>query len=162
MSEDVATDAQRAGGRAHQAPVPSALSRYGRFYAPGAMLCVAITGVPLFEQTPEREEIGRLGDFTSMWAEDTDESSLGIIVCLVLAGLLVAATFSRSRGFWLPLAIALWTVLPMVMLLAKLGYRDPKPDLSAMGSLGLGLMVALMLIAVAHTIHAVLVRRWPG
>lgn len=158
MSEDIRAAAQPAVRTAHDTAAPSALLLYGRFYGPMAMLCVAMTGVPLFAQTPEREEVGRFGDFTSMWAEDTDQASLGIVVCLVLAGLLVAATFSRSRGFWLPLAIALWTVLPMVMLLVKLGYTDPKPALSPLGSLGLGLMVGMMLIAVVHTIHALLAR----
>lgn len=133
-------------------PAPVVLL-YGRFYGPMALLGLAITFVPLF--APVVEDDGRVvRSYGSMWETGGDAPALGLLASFILVGLLVAATLSRSGGFGLPLAIAVWTWLPLLMLVSKFGIRDPKPDLTPVGDLALGLMIGLMMIAVVHAVHA--------
>lgn len=131
---------------------------YGRFYGPMALLGLAITFVPLFQ--PVIEEDGRIvRSYGSMWETGGPAPLLGLLVSFVLVALLVAATLSRSDGFVLPLVIAVWTWLPLLMLTSKFGIPEPKPDLTPVGELALGLMTGLVAIAVVHVIHAWTVRQ---
>ncbi len=157
MSEDVAVAPRSATtGEPAEARQP-ALFRYGRFYAPMALMALASIFVPLFQWPPE--EVGDpVRMVPPMWQEDADASSVGILVILVLAVLLVVATLRPSRGFGLPLAIAIWTVLPIYMLVSKYGFSEPPPLMSPMGHLAFGMMLGLLLISVTHTIHAVVDR----
>lgn len=142
---------------------PSPLSRYGRFYGPVALIGLAVTFVPLFQDSREQleERDGLTSTYLNLW-DAGDAGGLGVMVIMVLVVMLVVATLRRSEGFVLPLAITVWTVLPLSMLLAKYGFNDPKPDLSPFGQFSLGMMVGLLLIGAAHTTHALIERSSSG
>lgn len=133
------------------------LQRYGRFYGPMALLALAITFVPLF-QPVVNEEGHLIRSYGSMWETGGPAPLLGLLVSFVLVALLVAATLREAGGPLLSLAVAAWTVLPLLMLTSKFGIPDPKPDLTPVGNLALGLMIGLIIISLIHTIHAVMVR----
>jgi hypothetical protein len=52
-----------------------------------------------------------------------------------------------------------FSLLPLFMLATRNGTADPAPELSQAGSLALGMLVALLLVGMAHTTHVLVSRR---
>jgi len=126
--------------------------RYGRFYAPFAVVSVLLAFLPLFDA------VGFGSVFDMARSRNGDPAVFGILLLGVLVTLLTVAAL-RVRSPLLPAATAFVAGLILLMLLSKPGAGDPPPDLSGSGRAGVVIMIAIIVASFAHAIH-LLVAGW--
>jgi hypothetical protein len=127
--------------------------RYGRFYAPLAVVMVFLAYLPLFNDVREDDFTTSYGTiFTMAGRSGGNPAVLGLILFAGLIGVLAAASVvGRSVGP--PIAIVVLGLLIALMLITKPGTGDPTPSLSDSGVAGLALVFLAVGLAVTHAIH---------
>jgi hypothetical protein len=126
---------------------------YSRFYAAIAILSVALSFMPLFNDVVKDDFRSSYGTLWQMAARPGGGPAvIGVFLLLGLVALLVIAA-NQVRSRLLPIAIAADGALIAVMLIAKPGTGTPKPDLAVGGLIGLTIALSAMALGVAHAVH---------
>jgi hypothetical protein len=131
--------------------------RYARFYAPLAVVLMALVFFPPFEDVQQ----GSIGEVTVTYGSlfdmarrhNGDPAVFGLIIIAALVVCLAVAVLRPPRHRHLPLVIAGLSGLAALMLLAKPGTGSPAPDLSSAGRAGVLLLFGTVACAVAHMVH---------
>lgn len=161
MSQDSETTATRALDQRVAAIEKTIADRaihavYARLYAPLGVAAVLLTAVPLFAD--QRIGDGLTRDITSTLEQAAtgrgQPAGLGLVVVIALLVLVLMAT-AREPHPAVPAGIAVLAVLLMVMITVKLGYSEPKPELSYAGIVGLVVGGMTVTLSVTHLIHSV-------
>jgi hypothetical protein len=127
---------------------------YARLYGPMAVLFVALSFLPLFDNVVSDNLITRYGTIWEMAGRNGgDPAVFGIFLMMALVGMLVTATFRVRGGPGLPLAIAADAGLIALMMLSKPGTGEPTPDLSDSGMAGLAIVLSTIVLACVHALH---------
>lgn len=130
---------------------------YGRFYAPIAVVTLALSFMPLFEDVVVKDESGSItstyGSLLDMAGRDGGgPAALGLMLFVAFAALLSIAAV-RVKNPPLPASIAVIAGLMLLMLITKPGTGDPTPDLTGSGVAGGVLMFITIVIAGTHAVH---------
>ena len=127
--------------------------RYGRFYAPLAVVMVLLAFLPLFNDVHEDDLTTSYGTIFAMAGRPGGSPAvLGLVLFAGLIGVLAAASVA-GRSVGLPIAIVVLGLLIALMLITKPGTGEPTPSLSDSGVAGLALVVLAVGLAVTHAIH---------
>lgn len=127
--------------------------RYGRLYGGFAVVILALSFMP-FYALQDGAPVTYYND--SLWTLSTrrggETAALGIIFMLVLILLLTLAAF-RPTWAWPLIGIVLDGALIALMLVARPGAGDPKPELAPAALAGLVLVLVAMALCVVHAVH---------
>ncbi|MGH3646541.1 MAG: hypothetical protein ACRDTM_05130 [Micromonosporaceae bacterium] len=128
--------------------------RFGRFYAPLAVLSVALAFMPILETVHVRE--GFTVEFGTLWEMAARRGGGAAIMALLLVtaliSLLVVASV-RVRHAGLPASIVGAAALLLLMLWLKPGTGAYDPDLAPAGVAGVLVAVATIVIAAVHIVQ---------
>jgi hypothetical protein len=136
---------------------------YARFYAPIAVVILALTFMPLFEDVviEDNGEVVLTVTYGSLWElvgrDRGGSAATGLMLVLLFVGLLALASV-RVKTDGLPIGIAVTAVLILLMLIGKPGTGDPTPELSGSGVAGAVLALLAIVIVVIHAVHLALRR----
>ena len=136
-------------------------SAFARFYAPLALVALALPFVVVFVPLPED---GQTRAAVSTWDlaagpghDATDQ--LAVALLGVLAVLLAVAAFRSLSAPARPAVVVLLALVLVLMLALRPGFSDPVPDLAAGGQAALVLGLAMIALGVAHIAALVVLRR---
>jgi hypothetical protein len=128
-------------------------SGYARLYGSMAVLALALSFMPLFDDVVVGDVRSTYGSLWDMAGRNSDApAGLGIILLLALVALLSVATFG-TRNPTLLVAIAVDAALIVLMLLTKPGTGEPTPSLSGAGQAGLVTALGAMVLTITHAVH---------
>lgn len=133
---------------------------YARFYAPLAIVALALSAVPLYKPVQVSEGVRRTFDTTWEMAGNHggDPAVLGILLLVGLVTVMSVAAV-RTKSAALPISIAVLSALIVTMILAKPGTGTPRPDLTNEAIIGVVFSVAIVAISIAHAAHLLYRRR---
>jgi hypothetical protein len=147
------TDQQLFEGRLAALERAARFSAYARFYGPMAVLALALSFMPLFDDVVEGDVRMTYGSLWEMAGRPGGGPAvLGVLLLLALVGLLAIAAFGRCRPGLL-IATAADAALIVLMLLAKPGTGTPAPSLSGSGQAGLVIALCAMALTITHAVH---------
>lgn len=128
---------------------------YARFYAPLAVVSIALSGLPIFEDTFDASS-GFSSTYGTLYDMAATHAGAPAVLALFLIGLLVtqlAFATVKPGNAALPIGIAVTSAVLVVMLLTKPGSGDPTPDLGSGGVAGLVLASCTIVLCTTHVIH---------
>ena len=151
---------ETAGGAA------GAAARFGRFYAPVAVGLFGLSFLPMFHDVVTHDDgVTMTTHYGTLWnmAADSagDPAVFGIMLLLLLVALLVPAALRRQPGRLLTGSIAVVAALVTLMVIARPGTGSPTPSLTPYAAAGLAVVIATVVLAVAHTIVLSVARTGP-
>lgn len=153
------TDQQELESRLAELERTARFGAYGRFYAPIAVVALALSFLPLFDDVVDGDIRTTYGTIWQMAGRNSgDPAVFGILLMLALIALLAVATV-RVRSPRLPIAIAVDGALIVLMLISKPGTGSPTPSLSDSGTAALMIALGTVALALAHAAHLYAHRR---
>jgi hypothetical protein len=129
--------------------------RFARFYAPIAVVLVALSGLPPFNDVIDEDVTVTYGTLWDMARRTAgDPAVFGLILLGILVALLGLATL-RVPTPGLLAGITVTSALIILMLLTKPGTGEPVPELSGVGVAGLVIVAGTALMAMVHALQLV-------
>jgi hypothetical protein len=129
--------------------------RYARLYAPIAVVLVALSGLPPFNDVIDEDVTVAYGTLWDMARRTAgDPAVFGLFLLGVLAVLLVVASFGVA-GTGTLAGIIVTSGLIILMLIIKPGTGEPVPELSGVGVVGLVIVICTALMAAIHAFQLV-------
>lgn len=129
---------------------------FARFYGPLAVVAVAMSFLPPYENVTIKHDGGGAIHHTygTLWEMTTRgaPAPIGVILLLTLAAFLVAATVPVSTGPGLPVGVGICAGLLGLMLVSRPGTGDPTPGLTDVGVAEAALLFCCVAIAVTQLI----------
>lgn len=104
---------------------------------------------------PERETLWTLLD--SLWGAGLATTAL--LLLFILVAVAICGAVRSVRTVAVPVAMVVLSLVGAVMLMTKVGFRDPGPPFDDGGAMMLALAWGAVLLGVVHTIHLILWRR---
>jgi hypothetical protein len=146
-------DQHQLGGRLAELEHAIRTGVYARLYGAIAVLALALSFMPLFEDVVDGDLRTTYGSLWQMAGRPGGGPAvLGVLLLLGLIALLVVGTVG-VRSAMLPIAVAVDALLIVLMLITRPGAGTPKPDLTGAGTAALVIALCAVAVSVAHAIH---------
>jgi hypothetical protein len=127
--------------------------RYARLYAPIAVVLVAMSALPPFNDIVDGDHTVSYGTLWDMARDSAgDPAVLGLLLLGALVALLVLAALRVPSPGRL-VVIAALSALIILMLLTKPGTGEPTPELSGPATAGLVIIAGTAVLAVVHAVQ---------